>query len=439
MSDASDAQTQDPPAEPDMLRRALARVAAALLVGFGVIPALLFWCFVGRAPTVTVQEARAMLGRPGQEAALVNVRPAELYAQGHAERSVHWPLDAVLQAGRLEDVPESLRGKVLLVLCETGIASARGVLALRKLGIEAWNVDGGTATWLASADPSSVAEGDVSRTRFREAPAFEQVVATASGFTIKPAYMVLSLVIAWLLRRRRELDLTAMRWAMFVFFAGESFCYLNYFAFRDQSHLVEYLHSYGMAAGAAFGIFATFEGLDRRLFHYSAPREKCAALALCGPCVKYTDAACGFRRLFQLLIPLALVLACLPLAARPHAVSYDTQIFAVRYNYSHPLVCQIYEMWVCPLLSLGLLAAAWLVLVLKRDEPVAWSKLYFSAGLGLLSFGLLRFFIFAPFRDDLVWFQLWEELTELLGILAALAVLWIFRRGLLGPKASATK
>jgi hypothetical protein len=224
---------------------------------------------------------------------------------------------------------------------------------------------------------------------------------------------------------------------MLAFFAGEFFCYLNYGFFNDESRLVEYLHSYGMAVALAFGMFALFEGLDTRLIHYAAPKEKCAALALCGPCAKYTDALCGLKRLFQMLIPLAMVLALLPLCAEPHAVWYDTDIVGTRYNYTHPLVHQMYEIWVCPLLALVLMAVAWLVLRFKREASVAWAKLYFSAGLGLFGFGVMRLMLFAPFRDNLCWFNAWEEVTELLGVLAVLGVLWTFRRGLLGAKPNA--
>jgi hypothetical protein len=49
---------------------------------------------------------------------------------------------------------------------------------------------------------------------------------------------------------------------------------------------------------------------------------------------------------------------------------------------------------------------------------------------GALGFGFFRVFLLQVYRDNLTWFAAWEELTELLFILAAGVVLWIFRQGL---------
>ena len=82
------------------------------------------------------------------------------------------------------------------------------------------------------------------------------------------------------------------------------------------------------------------------------------------------------------------------------------------------------------MLALSLAGVSWLVFVLKRDEPVASAKVWFSAGLGFLSFSIFRLLVYAPFREELVWFEFWEEATELLGVAAVAVVLWVFRKGL---------
>jgi hypothetical protein len=43
---------------------------------------------------------------------------------------------------------------------------------------------------------------------------------------------------------------------------------------------------------------------------------------------------------------------------------------------------------------------------------------------------MLRMFFVASFSDRLVWFDVWEEITELLFILSAGMVLWVFRHSL---------
>ena len=83
-----------------------------------------------------------------------------------------------------------------------------------------------------------------------------------------------------------------------------------------------------------------------------------------------------------------------------------------------------------PAVSLGLLAVAWLVLVWKGQDAVWWSKIYFSAGSGALGFALFRMILLQAYRDNLLWFATWEELTELLFILGVGLMLWSFRHGL---------
>ena len=61
-----------------------------------------------------------------------------------------------------------------------------------------------------------------------------------------------------------------------------------------------------------------------------------------------------------------------------------------------------------------------------------WSKVFFAAGMGTMGFSFLRLVLFHAFRDNLVWFGAWEEVTELLFVLGVGATLWIFRGALLG-------
>ncbi len=58
------------------------------------------------------------------------------------------------------------------------------------------------------------------------------------------------------------------------------------------------------------------------------------------------------------------------------------------------------------------------------------SKVLFAAALGPLGFGFLRLFLFAAFRDDLIPFVVWEEITELVFVFAVVFVLVVFRQSL---------
>jgi hypothetical protein len=122
------------------------------------------------------------------------------------------------------------------------------------------------------------------------------------------------------------------------------------------------------------------------------------------------------------------------LLADTYPVSYNSKILGVAYNYSHSVFYQIFETRYCPIFAIILLAASYAVLLFKKKDAVAVSKVFFAAGMGPLGFGLLRLIFFGLYRDNLVWFNFWEEITELLYVAGIGVVLWLFRRGLFREK-----
>ena len=252
---------------------------------------------------------------------------------------------------------------------------------------------------------------------------FEQWLAVIVGFGVKPVYVVLSLVLIIWLWRQRARDLAMLRWGLIWFWLGENACTVNFVFFRGDCDFWEYAHNFGMAAGFAMITYALLEGFDCRVIKFSPQKERCAALSLCGACYKHTDVPCGLKRLFTALIPALIVLALIPLSAGFMLTSYNTNILGSPYNYSHLVSAQVFELRFCPTLAIAMLTASWLVLLFKRDEPVALAKALFAAGVGPLSFGLLRLFFVFTFNENLVWFETWEEITELIFVVA---VAWGF-------------
>jgi rhodanese-related sulfurtransferase len=410
-----------------------------LIVVVGGLPLGLHWLTIGRIPSIGPQGAKDLLSKPGSTAILVDVRPEKDYTAKHLEGAWNWPFGQIKALTSREEVPEAFSTRPLLLICESGIVSGFATRKLRSLAVtNVTNVTGGMQAWVGTADKPcglafcrvKAASGATSALPFREAPAYEQWAAVVTGFGVKPVYMLLSLVLVGVLWRRRAADLVALRWAMILFFAGEMFCALNYGITTHQSDLLEYLHSFGMVLCFGFTTYAIFEAMDERLIKYSDADQKCAAVGLCRGCIKYTNIPCGLKRMFLLLIPAAAVMALLPFCSRLEPVSYNTRIFGTFYNYSNAVVQQIYEMRLCPLAAIGLLIVSFLLLALKRHDPVRASKIFFAAAMGPLGFAFFRLFLFTPFRDNLVWFNVWEEITELLFVVCAGAVLWVFRRGL---------
>lgn len=416
-------------------------VVVLALVGF-FLPVAAFWVEIGRAPTVTADQARDMLSPAAPGVVLVDVRSAEEFNAGHVEAAWNWPYDSVQAATSTGDVPQPLRGRKLLLICASGWRSAQATLHLRRLGVgSVYNVNGGMQEWIGGKTPtcSLAACTLTSSTRStpavlcRQSPWHEQFAVVAASFGVKPVYMALSLVLVALLWRREARDLAALRRGMIWFFIGEAFCSINYFVFSDQSYLSEYIHSFGMVLCFAFVTFAVLEGMDLRIIKLTGDRP-CAALSLCRACVKHADVPCGLRRTFLAVIPAMAILAFMPLTAQPRLDSYNTAIFGTPYNYSHPFVHQVYESRACPLAGLALLTASLVVLLARGQRGIPLSKVLFAAGMGPLGFGLLRMLLLGAYHDNQAWFVFWEEITELLLVVGAAWILWIFRHSLYAEK-----
>ena len=112
----------------------------------------------------------------------------------------------------------------------------------------------------------------------------EQLLITTVAFVLKPVYEIMALAVAILLWRRADPDLAALRRAALAFFIGENACAANYLFFNEQSTLMEFFHTYGMAACFGLVVFALMEAFDHRVFHFSEREKKCVLLPLCGRC-----------------------------------------------------------------------------------------------------------------------------------------------------------
>jgi hypothetical protein len=250
------------------------------------------------------------------------------------------------------------------------------------------------------------------------------------AFGLKPAYMLLSLALIIILWRSRPFDLRMLKWGLVFFFTGEACCTLNSIFFGGWSYLFEYLHSFGMVLSFGFVTYAVLEGLDRRVIKYSDMDKKCAAIGLCRACFKYAETPCGLKRLFLFFTLACIVLSFIPLTGTTHWVSYNTHILGTPYNFSHPVINQLFEVRICPLIAMALFLTAALMLLFKKEDPVTPAKVLFSGATGYLSFGILRFFLLASYRNNLVWRAFWEEATELVFVAGLGITLWLFRHKL---------
>ncbi len=420
--------------------RGIRLVFCLSIVVVGILPIFFYWFHIGRVPSMTPRGAIKLLEQPGSKAVLVDIRTPEEFEGNRMDDAQNWPYESIMAVSSRSAIPKQFIGKHLILLCKSGIKSARGAQKLQKLQFtNVTSVRGGMEAWIAYADTPTNLEfyrikedsGMTMKTLVRKAPVLEQWIAVIFGFVIKYAgYMLLSLVLIVILWRSQSLDLKVLKYGLIFFLLGEASCGANYFIFQESSYLFEYLHSFGMVLSFGFVTFAILEGMDRRIIKVSDTRQKCAALGLCRSCIKYTDAPCGLKRLFVFLTPACIALSFIPLTIAPHWVSYNTHIFGTLYNYSHPIIYQLYEFQFCPIMAIILFVPALLVLLLEKEDPVTLSKVFFAGGMGFLGFSLLRLAFFVPYHDNLVWFTLWEEGTELIYIIGVGITLWIFRHKL---------
>jgi hypothetical protein len=255
-----------------------------------------------------------------------------------------------------------------------------------------------------------------------------QWLAAVTAFGVKPLYMGLSLLLAWFLRRRREAGLAALKWAMILFFAGELFCAVNYLLFNDGSHPAEYLHMAGMALAFGFTVLAVSGFMDERIIHFSAADRNCALLTACGKCYKTADVACSLRVVFMIALPCLIILCAMPPLVPVRGAVQDVMILGTPYTYAHPALYQLFETRYAPAVAALFFLATLLVLALRRERSWTAAKVLFAGGAGFLAFAFFRLALFSMFRDELSWFVIWEEWTEMLFIAASWLFILIFRK-----------
>ncbi len=267
---------------------------------------------------------------------------------------------------------------------------------------------------------------------FRSMPSQEQAAQVIAGLFIKPLYTLIALAALLALIGQPGADLAALRWALGAFVVGETFCAVNFYIYNHESLLSEYAHSYGMVLAFGFTAFALLDGLDARVLKLSNSDAPCAAVGLCGKCTRHQAEGCKARSMARFMLPILAGLLFIPLFSPLQPDAYAVSLFGFPYSYTRWNAYEMYERRVLPLLGLALFAIAFVPLLRRKSPPVPpLSKAMVAAGLGAFGFSFFRLVLNAIFATDLVWFEFWEEATELAFIALVALTLWEFRRTLL--------
>jgi hypothetical protein len=215
---------------------------------------------------------------------------------------------------------------------------------------------------------------------------------------------------------------------------GETACAVDFFAHgQGLFHPIDFVHGLGMAGMVALLPWGVFQLVDAKIVRLVDPSAHCAVQKLCGHCWKREPVSCGLHRLFVFLLPALALVALMPLTAPLAPARFASRVFLGVGESGMPVVNQLVELRVYPLLGAGLMLVA---LARSGGGPreVARAEPPFFVGLGFLGFALFRFVIGHGYRWRLPWVDFWEEATELIAIVGVAIGLWLFRAqlGLVG-------
>jgi rhodanese-related sulfurtransferase len=415
-----------------VMKRKYKTIVILVLFFLFLLPLSFYWFVIGKEPSLNSEESLKLL-KDGQ-GVLVDVRDSIQYSAGHIDGSMNLPLKKINTFHSKEELPPVLKGKKIMLICSSGITSTFGVKKLKGLSVDnVFSVTGGLQLWTSSLDLKSACvfqhllNNNIPSEKFQDISKFEQLIAVIAAFVVKPIYLLMSLIFFIFIRKMDSIFSKSLAYSLLFFFLGEMFCAVNYLFYSEHSYLFEYLHIYGMAFSFSFFAFAVLESLDKRVIQYSAIDKKCSLLGLCKSCYKYDEISCKLRSLFIFLIIVIIILSFIPIISSISPISYNASIFGSKYNYSHPTIFQMLEFKIFPLISLFFFVLTIITISIDKKNISEVSKYYFAGGIGFLGFGVFRLIFYKTFTDNLTWFVVGEEVTELLYILFIGIAVYLFK------------
>jgi hypothetical protein len=236
----------------------------------------------------------------------------------------------------------------------------------------------------------------------------ERNALLVSLLNLKPAYLLLCILLLLILWGRGSRPARAVFWGLAALLIGELTCGAVYAAFGRELIVSEHIHSYGMMLEFTFLTYALLDFLDRRVFqNHSGIRPTCAFAAAMG-----------------------ILASFLPLSVSTAPGGYSADLAGFPYAYLRFEFNQWVESRFLPVVCIGMFALACVVsLRSKQDRLTESAKIFFSIGAGLFVFAMLRLTLGAFFAAQLVWFEFWEEMTQFILVSLLTAILYHFQRG----------
>ena len=101
--------------------------------------------------TVSAEQLTRLVNQ--QNAKLVDIRPADAFAQGHMVNAINMPMSEI-EAGKIKT--DGLKKRPVVVYCQMGRTSMKACQSLNKAGVEStFSLQGGINAWLNDKMPLS--------------------------------------------------------------------------------------------------------------------------------------------------------------------------------------------------------------------------------------------------------------------------------------------
>ncbi|MFH0899714.1 MAG: rhodanese-like domain-containing protein, partial [Pseudomonadota bacterium] len=301
---------------------------------------------------------------------VLDIRAPERYREGHISGA--WLASrADLEKG-LVDFGVGLDHPIV-VACNSGLTSIAAAAVIQGQGYRSVvSLEDGMQGWERDGHPVETGQErslprKADQARHIPVSLFGKLIAVASGFVIKPIYMILSLVLILVLRRASAVGLARIRLGLVLFLAGEIFCAANYLLVGGSSLVLDVMHNVGMVFLGMLVAWGLVEIIDERFLLMTPASERCALQRFCGPCFKRQPVTCLAQRIFLLGSGVLAVVSLIPVtgAVNPRAV-YAT-IFGTEVFYSYSLGLTLIDFRLLPFLGALFFLVAMARLAAARD------------------------------------------------------------------------
>ncbi len=393
-----------------------------LLIGIvGAIPIILYLLLFYSDKSRDAEWCLSLL-KDTKKVVLIDVHQPHAYEKEHISGAINIEKDIILN--KYDGIDAAIKAKTWILICEGGISTNYIANKLKNTKTDIYTAEGGLQRWkaLQFTDTDSlfchlIVNDKPLTFPYKNTSSVEQLMLVLSAFVVKPLYMILSFLLFFLLKRT-SLTIRALRYSMLAFFLGEAFCAINYLFTNEESLVLEYLHSFGMLVSFGFVIFAALHYVSQNIIRFENKQQNCLFIKDCKQCYKYKSVSCKLQNSMLFVTIIFFILAFIPLLVPILPISYNTNIYDTFYNSTHFNIFQLFEKRYLSHVSILLFFISFLSV--KFFSDFFYAKIFFSAAMGMLSFSFFRIVLLSLFAENMIWFAVLEEITELMFIITLL-------------------